>query len=950
VSKLFLRNSQTHGITGTGDGILYDMLSSAGAASDTAVTNTAASGTQIQATKTAGGSTIAWISERAPVGGFTLTNTNISMWQIESSMNANVGGRYRLFKRATNGTITEIGGGPFDDGVEMQTSNTEDAWGGDVTDTFIAEDERLILRYYGTNIGTMAGSFTWTLTFNAADGSTGDSFFNIAETVSFKANTLPLTANSASFALSAQNASFARGRIMPISAASYALTGTAASFSRTRVFAFKRSLTIAAAQLGATDLTDFPVLVSFTDNSFKTVANGGRVRSSSGYDIAFFSDSNLTQQLAHEIDRYDPATGEIVMWVKLSSISHTVDTVFYVGYGHSDTPSSLENVAAVWSNSFVAIYHLRNGTTLQAVNSVTGSAATISGPTASAGQIDGSATVGASSTDKITTDVGAAATLRTYTIWAKRTGVGGGSAGRMFNKGTATTTEYLSYVDSTSSYDYSQFWTTGASWRAPAPSASVWHHVAVRYDSSSSANAPLIDIDAVSQTVTPNSSPTGSKTTNAEVYVLGNRGVDNIRNWAGDLDEFRIADAIRSDSWITAEVNNQKASSTFLALGAEVGGAVLTAGSASFALTAQAANLTKGRKLTAATGSYALTANNTGLLRGRLLSAAQSSFALSDQNANLLTARRLVAAQASLLLTAQNVLLSHGFAALVGSSASFSLSTQNVNLLRGRRLTANVATFTETVFAVNLPRTRILPAATASFTLSAPATTLRPGRAMLAQSASFVLTENTALLSRTRRLAANAAAFTETAFTSNLLIGRRLVATQTTFTYTAQNTTFLKSRAVVAQSSVYSFTANTVALRADRRLVASPASLALTTQPAALRQAHKIVAASASFSLTEFSAQFRATHVLQSNAGSFSLSAQPATIFYAHRLLATTAFFTFTGYGVADLAGFASGMTFFTGSTELQSSLFSGTTTLVTFTGTTELQSSVFTGTTTLDD
>lgn len=186
-TKLFLRNTTTNGIVDSGDGILYDLSTTPGTSVDAAITNTTASGTQIQATKTAGGSTVAWISGRAPFGGFTLTVADFSVWQIESNMNANIGGRFRLFKRTSGGTITELSGGPFDDGTEMQTTDTEDVWPqGNPTDTAFAEDDRLLVRYYITNIGTMAGSFTGTMKFNAADAATGDSFLNLAETVVFK--------------------------------------------------------------------------------------------------------------------------------------------------------------------------------------------------------------------------------------------------------------------------------------------------------------------------------------------------------------------------------------------------------------------------------------------------------------------------------------------------------------------------------------------------------------------------------------------------------------------------------------------------------------------------------------------------------------------------------------------------------------------------------------------
>jgi len=194
-TKLYLRNAQTHGLTPSGDTTWYDMATTAGASVDTGVVNTAGSGTEIQWTKTAGGSTIAWISGRVPSGGFTLTSTDVDLWAQESNGQANCGGRYRVFKRASNGTITEVGGGPFNDGVEFGTSAASMTWTGNVTDTAFAEDDRILVRFYITNVGTMGSGRTCTMSFNAADAATGDSFFNIAETVSFKANADPQQAD-----------------------------------------------------------------------------------------------------------------------------------------------------------------------------------------------------------------------------------------------------------------------------------------------------------------------------------------------------------------------------------------------------------------------------------------------------------------------------------------------------------------------------------------------------------------------------------------------------------------------------------------------------------------------------------------------------------------------------------------------------------------------------------
>jgi hypothetical protein len=184
-TKLFLRNTQDNGIGAT----YYDLLpNTAGSSTDTAVVNTTASGTEIQFTKTADGSIAQWITPPLSAGA-TLTTTDISLWLHESNMNANIGGRYRVFKRDSGGTETEVGGGPFNDGVELTVNTpTEMLWAGNITDTAFSAGDRILLKVYITNVGTMATGFTGTLTFNGADAATGDSFFNINETLSFVIN------------------------------------------------------------------------------------------------------------------------------------------------------------------------------------------------------------------------------------------------------------------------------------------------------------------------------------------------------------------------------------------------------------------------------------------------------------------------------------------------------------------------------------------------------------------------------------------------------------------------------------------------------------------------------------------------------------------------------------------------------------------------------------------
>lgn len=174
-----------------------NMLITRGASVTTGVVNTVASGTEIQWTKTAGGSVLEWISGRVPAGGFTLAGTmTFNIWGVESNAQANAGGRVRVFKRTDAGSVTEVGGGPYSDGVEM-TTNAAYNWTGTPTSTAFAENDRLICRYYITNAGgTMGGSRTVTLNYDGPTAAaSGDSYFQINENVTFKAEDVSVLAH-----------------------------------------------------------------------------------------------------------------------------------------------------------------------------------------------------------------------------------------------------------------------------------------------------------------------------------------------------------------------------------------------------------------------------------------------------------------------------------------------------------------------------------------------------------------------------------------------------------------------------------------------------------------------------------------------------------------------------------------------------------------------------------
>ncbi len=78
-----------------------------------------------------------------------------------------------------------------------------------------------------------------------------------------------------------------------------------------------------------------------------------------GDDIAFTDYAGT--QLAHEIEHYDPATGELVAWVNVPSLSSTLDTSLYMYFGNREATNQ-QNAAAVWDSDYVLVQHLNETT------------------------------------------------------------------------------------------------------------------------------------------------------------------------------------------------------------------------------------------------------------------------------------------------------------------------------------------------------------------------------------------------------------------------------------------------------------------------------------------------------------------------------------------------------------------------------------------------------------
>ena len=98
-------------------------------------------------------------------------------------------------------------------------------------------------------------------------------------------------------------------------------------------------------------LANFPVLVSSTDTNLNS-----NTTQASGADI-LFTDSTGENLLPFELESYNQATGAIVAWVNVATLSATQNTNIYMYY---DNPaaSSLANAPNVWDSHYVGVWHL----------------------------------------------------------------------------------------------------------------------------------------------------------------------------------------------------------------------------------------------------------------------------------------------------------------------------------------------------------------------------------------------------------------------------------------------------------------------------------------------------------------------------------------------------------------------------------------------------------------
>lgn len=183
-TQLFLKNPLSSWNSTYG----YASLTRSVLAFGTSVTNTTASGTLIQWTKTGGGTALKWISP--PVGvAFTLSgNITVNAWAKEAAAGNNAGIRMDVAKYSGGSEGAAFGTASFGSPTELTTTILAKNWTITPSSTAFAIGDRIVFTGYVINVGTM-GSGTPGVTIdysgptNAADG---DTYATLTENVTFQ--------------------------------------------------------------------------------------------------------------------------------------------------------------------------------------------------------------------------------------------------------------------------------------------------------------------------------------------------------------------------------------------------------------------------------------------------------------------------------------------------------------------------------------------------------------------------------------------------------------------------------------------------------------------------------------------------------------------------------------------------------------------------------------------
>lgn len=333
-------------------------------------------------------------------------------------------------------------------------------------------------------------------------------------------------------------------------------------------YTYQRALTVANA---SSTQTNFPVEVCFnttpgngnacpTATDLKATSSAGSIQTATGLDIIFSTSTDASSILPFEREFYSSTTGSSIFWVNMPTVTN--GQIIYMYYGKAaDTDHA--SATAVWDSNFKAVWHLPNGTTLTGGDSTSnGLTGTLTNtPTASTGQVDGSANFVSGSSQYITrSNISNASNNFSITLWAN-TSANNGTTQALFNNGGTNANGYVLRKTGAGVINFDFSFVANLSSGATLATG-TWTSIAVVRNSGTT----QIYVNGVAAGGTSSSNP-NSPGTRTTIGASETTGSVASAFFSGDLDEVRFSTSARSTSWIATEYNTESNPNTFWTIG-----------------------------------------------------------------------------------------------------------------------------------------------------------------------------------------------------------------------------------------------------------------------------------------------------------------------------------------------------------------------------------------------
>lgn len=317
---------------------------------------------------------------------------------------------------------------------------------------------------------------------------------------------------------------------------------------------YRKKITIDANQvIGSGDLTNYPFAFQVTDSDLRDTGNGGYVAQASGNDILFTDINNV--QLDHEIERYVASTGALTAWIRIPTLSTSINTEIYIYYGNP-LAANQENPTNVWSSMYRGVWHFSetSGQHYDSTANANHSSSVNVTTQGSANGILGGASSFSRGDEVVVPDANSLDIPSNFAIqvWVRPNSISNPGYDGVVLKGTPSPNYWLGILDNdemTVGYHDGGGFQESISTTSPVAS-NTFSYLVYDHDDTNGVNRGYVNGSLIINEPTTTSDPT----VNTGVLTFGENGFNE--TFDGVIDEVRVISGQLSSDWIQTEYNN----------------------------------------------------------------------------------------------------------------------------------------------------------------------------------------------------------------------------------------------------------------------------------------------------------------------------------------------------------------------------------------------------------